>query len=353
MRQSVAVGAAGCRKRHAASRCPSPGRTALLPGASGKNYNAAVELLLKFRPRVQPGCVANRVARRPSRPATIILLQKTRPMPRRNIKLTIAYDGTAYAGWQVQPGRATIQAAVQEAFFRLTGEQRLANCAGRTDAGVHALGQVANIRTLTTLPTERLLMGLNHFLPDDINIRSVVEVPIKFHATSSAKRKTYRYLIQTSRLRDPFHRRYAWRIQRSLDAAAMAVAAADLVGTHDFRGFESTGSPRQGTVRTLFAASVRREAAWNPWTADPATEPPPTVKPAQGNGTAFLVIEVTGDGFLYNMVRAIAGTLVEVGLGRRLPGVIAELLASGDRGAAGPTAPPQGLFLVGVDYGET
>jgi len=261
----------------------------------------------------------------------------------RNLRLTLAYDGTDWFGWQIQPDRPTIQAALQEAFQRLTGEQVSANCAGRTDAGVHALGQVANLRTETALPIERLVLGLQHFLPDDIAVRDIADVPEDFHATLSAKRKTYRYVIHTSRLRDPFTRRHAWRVSHDLDAAAMSAAAARLVGRHDFRCFETQGSPRVDTIRTLFDVRVIRSGPWS--LLSPAEAPSPA------SDGRFLAVEVTGDGFLYNMVRAITGTLVEVGLGKRPPDSIADLIASGRRADAGQTAPPQGLFLVQVEYG--
>lgn len=261
----------------------------------------------------------------------------------RNIRLTLAYDGTAYFGWQIQPDRPTVQGVLQEALFRLTGERVNANCAGRTDAGVHALGQVANVLTATRLPLDRLLLGLQHYLPEDVAVRDVAEVPEEFHATLSAKRKTYRYVIHPSRLRDPFSRRYAWRVSHDLDVSAMAAAATHLVGRHDFRCFETQGSPRTDTVRTLFEVRVARCGSWR--VLSPEAVPPPD------DDGPFVVIEVTGDGFLYNMVRAIAGTLEEVGQGKRAPAGVAELVASCRRADAGQTAPPQGLFLVRVDYG--
>jgi len=262
----------------------------------------------------------------------------------RNLRLTLAYDGTAYFGWQVQPDRPTVQAALQEAFFRLTGERANANCAGRTDAGVHALGQVANLRTGTRLPTERLILGLQHYLPEDIAVREVADVPEGFHATLSAKRKTYRYVIHSSRVRDPFSRGYSWRVSHDLDATAMARAAAHLVGRHDFRCFETQGSPRVDTIRTLFDARVFRCGPWSVMSAEAA--------PVADEGGPFVVIEVTGDGFLYNMVRAITGTLAEVGQGKRSAASVGGLIASCRRADAGQTAPPQGLFLVRVEYGE-
>lgn len=262
----------------------------------------------------------------------------------RNLKLTVAYEGIRYAGWQVQPDRLSVQGALAEAFFRLTSEHAVINGAGRTDAGVHALGQVANIRTATKLPIERLLLGLQHYLPDDIAIRDIIDVPMEFHATLWATRKTYRYLIRPSRLRDPFTRRYAWRVSHSLDVEAMAAAARHLVGTHDFKCFETQGSPRPHTVRTLFQVDVFRAALWPLMSHE--------IAPPGSQDGPIVVIEVTGDGFLYNMVRAIAGTLVEVGLGKRSVESVAALIDEGQRASAGQTAPAHGLFLVQVEYEE-
>lgn len=261
-----------------------------------------------------------------------------------NLKLTLAYDGTNYSGWQIQPDRPTVQGRLQEAIFRLTGEQVSVNCAGRTDAGVHALGQVVNFRTEARLPEERWLLGLQHFLPDDIAVREITPVPADFHATISAKRKSYRYVIYTSRLRDVFTRKYAWRISHALDDAAISEAAAFLVGRHDFRCFETQGSPRVDTVRTLFDVCVSRCQPWSIMSPD--------VEPEGTSSGPFVVVEVTGDGFLYNMVRAIAGTLVEVGLGKRSPATVFSLIESCRRADAGQTAPPQGLYLVRVEYGQ-
>ncbi|MDQ3329339.1 MAG: tRNA pseudouridine(38-40) synthase TruA [Planctomycetota bacterium] len=262
----------------------------------------------------------------------------------RNLKLTLAYDGTNYSGWQVQPDRPSVQGTLRDAFSRLTGEQATINGAGRTDAGVHALGQVANLRTDTKLPIERLLLGLQHYLPDDVAIRDIVDVPFEFHATLSARRKTYRYVVRPSRLRDPFSRGFAWRISHELDVQAMGEAASHLVGTHDFKCFETQGSPRAETVRTLFQADVFRAPEWPVMSA--------AFEPQRDDRGSYVVVEVTGDGFLYNMVRAISGTLVEVGLGKRSPASVASLMSNGRRAAAGQTAPPHGLFLVRVDYQE-
>jgi tRNA pseudouridine38-40 synthase len=197
--------------------------------------------------------------------------------------------------------------------------------AGRTDAGVHALGQVVGLSTESTLSIADLHRAVNAVLPEDVAIVSVEEAPDDFHATHNAKRKTYRYQIHNGRAPDVFNRRYVWHYPQPLDAATMHAAAQALIGKHDFASLESAGSERPDSIRTLFALSVKREAD-------------------------RITIEVTGDGFLYNMVRAIVGTLVEVGKGRRDVAWVAEVLASCDRRRAGQTAPPQGLFLIRVEY---
>lgn len=260
----------------------------------------------------------------------------------KQVRLTIAYDGSRFAGWQIQPDRPTIQGEIEAAFERLTGLPVRAQSAGRTDAGVHALGQVAAIRTETDLPNERILMGMQHFLPEEITIREVKTVPFDFHPAFSATSKTYRYVMLASRARNPFLRSYAWRVYHDLDETAMRAAAQLLIGRHDFRCFQSTGSPRSTTVRTIFDLTVTR---CNLWPILDATAQPPDDPAGPG-----IIIEVTGNGFLYNMVRAIAGTLYEVGIGKRSAQSVADVLRTGNRAEAGQTAPAQGLFLVRVDY---
>ncbi len=239
--------------------------------------------------------------------------------------LTVAYDGTAYAGWQIQPTEPTVQAVIESAWHEITREQLRVLAAGRTDAGVHALGQVVSLTSESLLSCDDLHRALNAVLPEDVAIVAVEEAPENFHATYDAKRKTYRYQIHNGRTPDIFNRRYVWHYPQPLDAAAMHTAAQALVGKHDFASFESAGSERPDSVRTLFAVNVARVAD-------------------------RITIEVTGDGFLYNMVRAIVGTLVEVGKGSRDAAWVAEVLAARDRRRAGQTAPPHGLFLVRVEY---
>ncbi len=246
----------------------------------------------------------------------------------RTLKLTLAYDGTNYAGWQFQPDRATVQGAVESAIQKVTGEQLRVIASGRTDAGVHAEGQVVSFRSATELPADVLVKALNANLPHDIAVSDVADVAADFHAIRCAVRKRYRYLISDGPVRDVFARQYCWQYSQSLDVDAMQRAAAALTGEHDFRGFESSGAPRQSTVRTVYELTVRRR---------------PDSK---------IEIEVEADGFLYNMVRAIVGTLVEVGRGAETADFPQQVLEACDRRAGGATAPPEGLVLLHVDYGD-
>jgi tRNA pseudouridine38-40 synthase len=247
----------------------------------------------------------------------------------RSIKLTLAYDGTAYAGWQVQPEEKTVQEVLERAIEKVTGQRVRAIASGRTDAGVHALGQVVGFRTRTHLPADVLRRALNAELPRDVAVLEASEVNGRFHPIRDAVRKRYRYAIRDGPVRDVFRRRYCWQHPSRLDEAAMARAAEALVGRHDFHSFQSAGAERKDSIRTVFELTVER---------------------GRGVEQDVISIEVEADGFLYNMVRAIVGTLVEVGRGARGEAWVAQVLAAQDRRAAGPTAPPQGLFLVRVDY---
>ncbi|MFW6107926.1 MAG: tRNA pseudouridine(38-40) synthase TruA [bacterium] len=243
----------------------------------------------------------------------------------RNIKLTIEYEGADFAGWQVQPNARTVQDVVQRAVRGITGETELKLVgSGRTDAGVHAAGQVANVHTETAIPAANLIHAINTRLPEDVAIVGAEDVPPDFHARYSAVSKTYRYTILNRPAPSPLERARVYLVRRPLDIAAMRAAAESLVGEHDFAALQSKpdGKP---SVRTITRLEL---------TAD----------------GAHVFITATADGFLYHMVRAIVGTLVEVGLGRRRPDSIAELVESGDRSRAGPTAPPQGLCLMEVTY---
>lgn len=263
----------------------------------------------------------------------------------RTFKLTIAYDGTEFAGWQVQPGQPTIQAALQSALASLTpGPIRLIG-SGRTDAGVHALAQVASC-TLPAwrAPAEALRRALNTGLPPTICVLHVEEAAPGFHALRDATRKRYRYQIRVGGLPDPFGYRYHWHLRGPLDVTAMRSAAWRLVGRHDFASFEATGSPRQSTVRHVRSCEVIES---------PLRQAPSAgfeLPPDAGGAGRGLAVEVEADGFLYNMVRNIVGTLVEIGRRRQPAEWIEEVLALKNRDAAGPTAPPQGLFLKRVDY---
>lgn len=247
----------------------------------------------------------------------------------RFLKLTLAYDGTSYAGWQVQREEATLQVVLEKAIEEFTGETLRVVASGRTDAGVHALGQVVSLQTDNELPCDVWLRALNANLPRDVAVLEVAEAPQGFHAIRDATGKRYRYVIQDGPLRDVFLLRYAWFVPVRLNDSAMQRAAQQLLGRHDFASFETSGSPRETTVRTVTDVILQRQAI---------------------GSAECLVLEIAADGFLYNMVRAIVGTLVEIGRGGQDPSWIDEVLAARNRKAAGQTAPPQGLFLVSVDY---
>ncbi len=247
----------------------------------------------------------------------------------RYLKLTLSYDGTAYAGWQVQPDEPTVQLALEAALTRVTGQHVRAIASGRTDAGVHALAQVVSIETECALAPDVLLRALNANLPRDVAVSDVAEAPDGFHAIRDAVGKRYRYVLHDGPIRDVFSLRYAWYLPARLDAAAMHRAAQHLKGTHDFASFQTAGSERATTIRTITDVGVER---------------------GRGEARDRVTIDVAADGFLYNMVRTIVGTLVEVGRGASAEDRPAEVLAAKDRRAAGMTAPPQGLFLVEVKY---
>lgn len=276
----------------------------------------------------------------------------------RTIQLTLAYDGTRYAGWQVQPDRVSVQQVVESAVRKLTGEAVKIAASGRTDAGVHALGQVVTFNTALAVPVEGYRWGLVTTLPDDVVVVDACERPYGFHARFDAFRKTYRYVIHTSRTPTPWLRHYVWWHRSSLDVAAMQVAANLLVGTHDFRCFETQWPNRSSSVRTIFSARWAHCDIWQPWSSVGQTpsgtdEPSESVadavtEPVSREG-AFLCFDISADGFLYNMVRAIVGTLVHVGRGRWTPADVARILSVGDRSHAGDTAPAQGLYLLQVE----
>ncbi|MBS3976394.1 MAG: tRNA pseudouridine(38-40) synthase TruA [Syntrophomonadaceae bacterium] len=245
----------------------------------------------------------------------------------RNIKLILAYDGTAYHGWQVQAEnqKPTVQDRVEKALAVLTRENIRVAGAGRTDAGVHALGQVATFLTGSPIPIERFPAAINSILPDDIVTTKAQEMPPDFHARFSARGKTYRYLIDNRQYPDPFWRNYALHHPYPLDVQAMAKAAGQFTGKFDWRGFCASGSGRKNFVRTIVESHISQEGS-------------------------RIVFETTGDGFLYNMVRIMAGTLLLVGRGKIEPDGIRDIILSQERNKAGPTVPSHGLYLIKVIY---
>jgi tRNA pseudouridine38-40 synthase len=265
----------------------------------------------------------------------------------RNIRLTLAYDGSPFAGWQMQPDARTVQGELESAITRLTGEQVRVLSAGRTDAGVHALGQVASFHTSSTIPGDKWRPALQGQLPPEIVVRRSEEVPLDFHATFSATSKRYRYVIFNALIDDPFLRRYAWRLNGALDLAAMSTAASVLLGTHDFRCFETEWPNKATSVRTVLDFRLQRIGQWMAWSGDPIAAS--DTLPAAGEAP-FVIFEIEADGFLYNMVRSIVGTLVNIGRGRWPVDVMQQILESGDRRLAGETAPAHGLYLVRVHY---
>lgn len=255
----------------------------------------------------------------------------------RTFKLTVAYDGTAYVGWQRQAAGASVQGCLEAALRDLAGTAVAVVGAGRTDAGVHALGQVAGVRLDSRLDPRALGRATNARLPEDIRVIDGEAAPAGFHARFDAVAKSYRYRLFHGPVMSPFLRRYAWHVRARLDAEAMAEAGRALLGEHDFAAFQAAGSAVRTTVRTLFDLTVRRVPGGDGTGGDAA-------------GGELTVIDVRGSGFLRHMVRTMAGTLVEVGLGRRAPADVERVLRSADRRAAGPTAPARGLFLTGVGY---
>ncbi|RJR43026.1 MAG: tRNA pseudouridine(38-40) synthase TruA [Deltaproteobacteria bacterium] len=244
----------------------------------------------------------------------------------RNIRLLLEYEGAAYHGWQRQKNALSIQEVLETALAKLTGEALRVHGSGRTDAGVHARGQVANFHTTSHIPLKAFYAGLNSLLPRDLAVLEAVEAPGDFHARKSARAKTYEYRILNRKESSPLNRRYAWLVRQTLNLEDMAQAAAMLLGEHDFSAFRASGGAPGHAVREVF------NAAWQP--------------EAEGH----LRFSITATGFLRGMVRSLVGTMVEIGLGKRPPEDLAGLLKSGDRAGAGPTAPAQGLFLVEVLY---
>ena len=245
----------------------------------------------------------------------------------RTFKLTIAYDGTDFIGWQRQATGTSIQGLLEEALSELDGRPVTVTGAGRTDAGVHARGQVATATLDREIDAASVIRAVNIRLPPTVRILEASLAPDGFHPRFDARLKTYRYRIWNADVMNPFERSFSWHVPMKLDAATMAEAAAMLCGTHDFAAFQGTGSDTQTTVRTVLRSSVERET-----------------------GGPLVVYDADGEGFLRHMVRNVVGTLVEIGRGRYPPSWLGEVLASRDRTTAGPTAPAHGLFLMGVSY---
>ena len=244
----------------------------------------------------------------------------------RNIKLVIEYDGKDFNGWQKQPNKLNIQGEIERAIKQITGEEVDLTASGRTDAGVHALGQVANFKTNSNIPIEKIPIALNSNLKKSIVIKSAEEVEERFHSRLNCKRKTYRYIINNSRYGTAIYRNLETHIPMKLDIQKMQEAVKYFEGEHDFKAFKASGTSSKSSVRTIYKADVIDA------------------------GNERIYIELTGNGFLYNMVRIISGTLVEVGLEKIEPNEIKTIIESKKRENAGKTLPPQGLYLVNVEY---
>lgn len=265
----------------------------------------------------------------------------------RTILLTLAYDGSGYCGWQVQPNGLSLQEAVELALREYAGESIRVTAAGRTDAGVHALGQLVSFHTAGNIPPVGFRLGLQTRLPQEIVIQDAVEVPYGFSARYDTQRKTYRYVIQNSPLRTPWLSRYVGWHRAPLDLPAMQAALDEIVGTHDFRSFESEWPNKATSVRTLYSATISSSPTWEVWNPISVNtdESAKQVAPAP-----FVYIDLTADGFLYNMVRAIVGTLIHVGRGNWTAEDVRRIVAAQDRSQAGETAPPEGLYLLRCEY---
>ena len=245
----------------------------------------------------------------------------------RNIKLTIEYDGKDFDGWQKQPNKLNIQGEIERAIESITGEKVELIASGRTDAGVHAMGQVANFKTSSNISIEKIPIAINSQVKNSIRIHNAEEVDEKFHSRYNCKKKTYRYVIDNSKYGSAIYRNISYHIPMKLNVDEMKKAIKYFEGEHDFKAFKSSGTSSKSSVRTIYNANIVTE------------------------GTS-IGIDLTGNGFLYNMVRIIVGTLVDVGLGKIKADDIPEIIESKDRTKAGKTLPPQGLMLLSVEYAK-
>lgn len=245
----------------------------------------------------------------------------------RNIKLTIEYEGKDYNGWQKQPNKLNIQGEIERAIQIVTGQEADLIGSGRTDAGVHAFGQVANFKIESDFPIEKLATAINSQLKKSIRVLKAEEVPLEFHSRYHCHKKTYGYIIENSEQGTAIYRNTTYHVSQPLDVEKMQQAANYLVGEHDFSSFKSSGTSSKSSVRTIYQAQVLKEQT-------------------------RVIIMLTGNGFLYNMVRIIAGTLVEIGLGHMEPTEMQKILEAKDRQRAGKTLAAQGLFLMNVEYEE-
>lgn len=243
----------------------------------------------------------------------------------RNIKLKIEYDGKDFNGWQKQPNKLNIQGEIERAIKDITGEDVELIASGRTDAGVHSLGQVANFKTNSNIPVEKIPIALNTKLKRSIRILSAEEVEERFHSRYNCKKKTYKYIINNSENGTAIYRNLEYNFSQKLNVDDMNKAAKEFIGEHDFKAFKASGTSSKSSIRTIYDAQVYKEGE-------------------------RVIIELTGNGFLYNMVRIISGTLIEVGIGKIQPNEISDIIKSGERRRAGKTLPPNGLYLVKVDY---
>jgi tRNA pseudouridine38-40 synthase len=266
----------------------------------------------------------------------------------RKFKITLAYDGTDFVGWQRQAAGVSIQGLLEDALRELDERDVTVTGAGRTDAGVHALGQVAAFSIERPLAAETVVRALNARLPATVRVLSAEEAPASFRARGDASAKTYRYRIWNGDVVSPFERRYVWHVPGALDVDAMRRAARILEGVHDFAAFQTAGSEVRTTERQIFSSQIADRRLESDWEIASSGSGESAIRHPH---SAIINYEITGNGFLRHMVRAIAGSLVDVGRGHRSPAWMADVVASRDRGRAGPTAPANGLFLVDVTYG--